>query len=97
MITRGGRLERRSRSAVRLRISSLDRPSLVELAMTENVSHSGARILVKDAWKPGERVSLEPAGTMDSCLACVVYCEPLKIGSTAVGLRLEKPRPDWAR
>ena|SRR5690349_1862141 len=95
MIPKGGRLEKRSRSAMRLRISSLDRPRLVELAMTENVSACGARVLVREAWKPGERVTVEPAGMMDSCQAQVIYCEPLKTGSTAVGLQLLTPHPGW--
>jgi hypothetical protein len=82
---------------MRLRISSLDRPWLVELAMTENVSASGARIVVKDAWKPGERVGVEPAGMMDSCQAYVIYCEPLKTGSAALGLRLLTRHPEWIR
>ena len=97
MIPKGGRLEKRSRVTVRLRVSSLDRPWLVELAMTENVSPSGARILVKDAWKPGERVAVEPPGMLDPCHAQVVYCELLRPGSTAVGLQLAKPHPQWVR
>jgi hypothetical protein len=97
MIPKGGRLERRSRSTLRLRIFSLDRPWLVELATTENVSPSGARILVKDAWKPGERVAVELPGMLDPSQARVIYCELLKTGSTAVGLQLARPHPDWVR
>lgn len=97
MISKGGRLEKRLRHTLRLRISSLDRPWLVELAITENVSPSGARILVKDTWKPGERVAVEPPGMLDPCQAHVVYCELLRAGSTAVGLQLVKPHPRWAR
>jgi hypothetical protein len=97
MIPKGGRLERRSRSTARLRISSLDRPWLVELATTENISLSGARILVKDVWKPGERVAVERPGMLDPSQARVIYCELLTTGSTAVGLQLARPHPDWVR
>ncbi len=95
MIPKGGRLAKRSALTVRVRISSLDRPWLVEIATTENVSSSGVRILTKDVWKPGERVNIEPTGMLDSCQAHVVYCELLRTGSTAVGLQLAKSHPDW--
>jgi len=95
MISKGGRVERRLSVTLRVRIASLDRPWLTELAMTENVSTFGARILVQDAWKPGERVLVESPGGVSSCEAHVVYCELLKTGTTAVGLRLARPRLDW--
>ena len=62
MIPKGGRVERRLSVTVHARMASLDRPWLAELAMTENVSPFGARTLVKDAWKPGERVIVESPG-----------------------------------
>jgi hypothetical protein len=95
MILKGGRVEKRSALTVRLRISSLDRPGLAEVALTENVSPCGARILVTDAWKPGERVTVELPGRLDSCQAHVVYCERLRTGGTALGLQLARPRLDW--
>ena len=95
MIPKGGRVERRLSVTVHARMASLDRPWLAELAMTENVSPFGARTLVKDAWKPGERVIVESLGGVSSCEAHVVYCELLKTGTTAVGLRLARPRLDW--
>jgi len=95
MIPTGGRVERRSSVTVHVRMSSPARPGLAQLAMTENVSPFGARTLVKDAWKPGERVIVESPGGVSSCEAHVVYCELLKTGTTAVGLRLARPRLDW--
>lgn len=95
MIPRGGRVERRLSVTVHVRIASLDRPWLAELATTENVSPFGARILVKDAWKPGERVIVESPGRVTSCDAHIVYCQLLNTGTTAVGLQLARPRLDW--
>lgn len=95
MIPKDGRVERRLSVRVHVRIASLDRPWVAELAMTENVSSLGARILVKDAWKPGERVLVESTGRAYSCDAHVVYCQPLGTGTTAVGLQMARPRLDW--
>jgi hypothetical protein len=95
MVLESGRIEKRFSVTVPLLIASLDRPWLVEPTMTENVSLFGARILVKDAWRPNERVAIELPGGLHPCPARVVYCQLLKTGRTAVGLRLETPRRDW--
>lgn len=97
MIRKAGRVEKRLAVTVRPRIASLDRPWLVEVGTTENVSTRGARILLKDAWRPGERVALELPGELDSCEAHVVYYELLRTGTTAVGLELAGPCPSWMR
>ena len=97
MIPKAGRVGKRLAVTVRLRIASLDRPWLVELGTTENVSTRGARILLKDAWRPGERVALALLGGLDSCESHVVYCELLRTGTTAVGLQLAGPCPSWMR
>jgi hypothetical protein len=95
MIPKGVRAERRFPLAVRLRIASLDRPWLVELGETANVSPGGARILVKDVWRTGERVIVESPGVLSSCQAEVTYCEILRTGTTALGLRLAARQPNW--
>lgn len=95
MLLESGRMEKRFSVTVPLRIASLDRPWLVESTMTENVSLFGARILVKDAWRPNEQVVVESPGGLSPCQARVVYCQLLKSGATAVGLRLSRARRDW--
>jgi hypothetical protein len=90
-----GRMEKRFSVAVSVRVASLDRPWLAEPAMTENVSLFGARILVKDAWRPNEHVVVESPGGLYPCQARVVYCQALKTGITAIGLRLARARRDW--
>jgi hypothetical protein len=90
-----GRLEKRFGIAIPVRIASLDRPGLEERAMTENVSHFGARILVKSVWRADERVVVESTGGADPCPARVIYCQALKTGAAAIGVRLARAHDDW--
>jgi hypothetical protein len=90
-----GRMEKRFWATVPLRIVSLDRPWLVESTITENVSLFGARILVKDIWRLNEQVVVESPGGLYPCQARVIYCQLLKTGTAAVGLRLARARRDW--
>jgi hypothetical protein len=92
-----GRAEKRFAIAVPVRIASLDRLSLVEPAMTENVSLLGARILVKNLWRNNERAVVESPGGVDPCQAHIVYCQTLKSGAVAIGVRLRRPRTDWTK
>ncbi|PYU28795.1 MAG: hypothetical protein DMG32_01850 [Acidobacteria bacterium] len=92
-----GRAQKRFSVTVPVRIASLDRPGLVEPAMTENVSLFGTRILVKDTWRPNERAIVVSQGGLYPCEARVVYCQRLNTGATAVGLQLARARPDWVR
>lgn len=90
-----GRVEKRFPVDVPLRIASLDRPWLVEQAITENVSVFGARILTKDLWRPNEKVTVESPGDPTPCQARIVYLQRLVAGKIAIGLRLERARRDW--
>lgn len=90
-----GRVEKRYALAVPVRIASLDRLWLAEPATTENVSLFGARILVKSVWRTDEHAVVESAGNADPCHARIVYCQALKTGGTAIGVRLARARPDW--
>jgi hypothetical protein len=90
-----GRIEKRFPVTIPLRITSLDRPWLAERTMTENVSLFGARILVKDTWRPNERLVVESPGGLYRCQARVIYCQKLAPGTIAVGLRLDRARRDW--
>jgi hypothetical protein len=90
-----GRVEKRSAIAVPVRIASLDRLWLTEPAMTENVSRFGARILTKSIWKTEERVVIESPRGAGPCQARIMYCQVLKTGETAIGVRLASARPDW--
>jgi len=95
MIPKAGRVERRFSATVDVHMASLDRPWLLEQAVTENVSPCGARILAKDEWRSGERVVLASPGGSYPYQARVVYCQVLDTGKTAVGLQLATRRLAW--
>ena len=90
-----GRVERRFAIALPVRLASLDRLWLVEPGITENVSLFGARVLLKSIWRTGERVVVDSSRGTDPRQARIIYCQALKTGGTAIGLRLERARPDW--
>jgi hypothetical protein len=90
-----GRVEKRFGIVISVCLRSLDRLWLAEGAVTENVSFFGARILLKNMWERGERIVVESPGVADPYQATVVYCQALKGGGTAIGVRLARERPDW--
>jgi PilZ domain len=90
-----GRIEKRFAVAIPVRITSLDRLWLTEEAITENTSLTGARILVRNTWRRGEEVLVESPKVSRPYQATVIYCQRLKSGGTAIGVRLTGGRPDW--
>jgi len=89
-----GRMERRYATAIPVRVASLDRLGLSEQATTENVSLFGARILAQKMWGQNERVVVESSRGVGSWPARVIYCQVLKTGGTAIGVRLARERPN---
>jgi hypothetical protein len=83
-----GRLEKRFAVAIPMHITSLDRLSLREETTTENMSFFGARILVKGAWRRGEKIIVESPTVSHPYHATIIYCQPLEGGGTAIGVRL---------
>ncbi|MGH9814905.1 MAG: hypothetical protein ACRD6I_02390 [Candidatus Acidiferrales bacterium] len=59
-----------------------------EVALTENVSPHGARILCKRHWQADEPVLLTSVPSDLAAHARVVYCQPLRSGEYALGLHL---------
>ena len=90
-----GRLEKRFAVAIPVRITSLDRLWQTEEAMTENMSFLGARILVKNMWRKGEQMVVESPKASQPFQAEVIYCQPLKSGGAAIGVRLTGERRGW--
>jgi hypothetical protein len=66
-----------------------------ELALTQNVSATGARVVTKWRREPGdqERLSLLSGDTALS--AAVVYCHATPKSSYCIGLRLLEPSVGW--
>lgn len=89
MPPRTGRIERRIRLAVPVQISSVEDPSAIERAITENVCSIGVRVVSQAAKELNERLSVKfLAGDLRS-LARVVYCQRLPDGRFGVGLQFQ--------
>jgi hypothetical protein len=70
-------------------------PQPAELALTENVSSSGARVVTKWRREPGDpqRITLLSGETL--LTAQVVYCHPVPKSSFCVGLKLTERCAGW--
>src|SRR5258708_19600456 len=78
MPLRSGRLEKRTRLAIPVRISSPKEPSAGERSTTENVCSLGTRVLVRHARKQNERLLIKSTDGELQADARVVYSEHLK-------------------
>lgn len=90
MPTRSGRLERRTRLAIPVRISGLREPSADERSTTENVCSQGMRVLVRRARELNERLLIKSSDGELQTDARVVYCERLVDGRFALGLEFHR-------
>ena len=95
MPMRSGRLEKRTRLAVPVRISSLQEPSAGERTTTENVCSLGLRVLVQRARELNERLLIKSADGELQADARVVYCERLHDGRFALGLEFHGEVTRW--
>ena len=76
-------------------LSSPARPLVVELAATENISSSGARVQSERAWKPATPVLVKsPVGELLG-RARVIYCQSLAPDTFALGLQFEARTGGW--
>ena len=89
------RNEIRSRTRVRVELSTLNKPLVIEIASTEDISTHGACIVTKARWQANEPVSLESLQGDLRSQARVVYCEPLQENEFAVGVELVEPVGTW--
>ena len=97
MPMRSGRLERRTRLAIPVRISSPKEPSAGERSTTENVCSLGLRVLVRRAREMNERLLIKSADGHLEADARVVYCERLRDGRFALGLEFNGEAANWLR
>jgi hypothetical protein len=95
MPARSGRLEKRTRLAVPVEITSLQYTSANERATTENVCSLGIRVLTQHARELNERLMIcSLVGDLQT-LARVVYCQRLPDGHFGVGLQFEGLAVNW--
>ena len=97
MPMRSGRLEKRTRLAIPVRISSPKEPSSGERTTTENVCSLGLRVLARRARKMNERLLIKSADGEVEADARVVYCERLLDGRFALGLEFNGEAANWLR
>lgn len=97
MPMRSGRLERRTRLAIPVRISSLGEPSAGERSTTENICSLGLRVLVQHARELNERLLIKSADGELETDARVVYCERQLDGRFALGLEFRGDVTKWMK
>lgn len=97
MPTRFGRLEKRTRLAVPVQISSLQDPTARERTVTENVCSLGIRVLMGRARELNERLLIKSLDGDLQILARVVYCQRLSDGRFGVGLQFQQSAGNWLR
>lgn len=68
-----------------------------ELALTENVSSNGVRLVTKWRRKPGEHERFTLLSGEDAFTARIVYCHQTPQNAYCVGLRLREPSTGWWR
>ena len=84
------RRERRTSTWVDVELSSLDEPSVREIAFTKNVSHHGACAVTKNRWVPNNTVEVRFWRESIRADARIAYCKPL-YGAFTIGLQFSKP------
>ena len=65
--------------------------------MTQNISARGARVVTKRPWSANDSLTIKSlAGDLQS-EARVIYCQPLRQNTFAIGLQLLAPTGRWHR
>ena len=89
-----GRSEARGRLSASLWLTSLQKPGVFEVVLTENVSRFGIQMVTQKFWEPAELVLVSsPPGF---CVqGSVVYCKKLPSDEYVVGIGLDAPVEHW--
>jgi hypothetical protein len=75
-------------------LTSLENGGEFEIAITENTSTTGTRIVTSKPWKPTESVLIsQPPGFC--AVGRIAYCHQLPSENFALGISLEAPPSDW--
>jgi PilZ domain len=90
-----GRLESRVFLTVPLYLHDSNKSVPADLALTENVSSHGARIVTKRAGNPGEEWQIAAIANGVRRDVRVVYCEELSNRNFCIGLELEDAAQNW--
>ena len=92
---RPSRSETRSVAAVVVMLTSLELTSRTELAFTENISSSGARVVTEKLWSADDPLVIKSLeGDLQSD-ARVVYRQAVREKVYAIGVKLIEPTGQW--
>jgi hypothetical protein len=89
------RKEGRMSAAVGVELDGLDEPLTHEMALTENVSGHGARVVTKKRWRPKGRVLVRLTQGVAYSPAKIAYCDALSGDVFAIGLRFSSGVNSW--
>ncbi len=92
-----GRSDRRITKEVAMELARADASQLREMAIAQNVSARGMRVVTEDVWLPGDPVLLSSPESGVSTQARVVYCQRMENNRFAVGLELLAPLGEWTK
>ena len=87
-----GRKEKRTQMAIPARLLGPDASPCLEVAVTEDVSPHGARVLTQQSWRVGAFLRIAFADYELPQPARVVYCQPHFRRPFCVGLQLNELR-----
>src|SRR6266481_5564708 len=97
MAARSGRLEKRVRLAIPIKITSPQNPAATERTTTENVCSLGIRILTHRAKNSNEQIMISSLAGDLRTFARVVYYQKLPDGRFGIGLQFQGIAVDWPR
>jgi len=90
-----GRYDKRIAVAVAVMLTSPESAFTTELALTENISERGARVLTRRVWLANESVVIKSLEGDLQSEARVVYRQPVRENVYAIGLELLGPKGNW--
>jgi hypothetical protein len=92
-----GRYDKRTARAITIELLRLDESQLNKVAITENVSPRGARIVTEWNCAPGKHLLVTVPEEGAKSLARVVYCQRVESTKFAVGLQLVVRVEEWGK
>lgn len=90
-----GRYAKRTAASVAVMLTSPEHAFTTELALTENISEGGARVLTKKLWWANESVVIKSLEGDLQSEARVVYRQAVRENVYAIGLQLLGPKGHW--
>ena len=90
-----GRSEKRNAAAVTVMLTRPELPFPTEVALTENISSRGARVVSKGLWEKNNSLVIKSLDGGLQSEARVIYRRPIREDIYAIGLELIAPRGGW--